>query len=185
MVGSRIALGIILFLVLISSSMLAAGSAQSQNECNPLQGVEVCIESVELSSNLVENDEDLTMTVAVKNYGEETGEGYLLLGVEQPTGERDFGSTREVELIEPGEQREITYAGPVNNGERLGTHQLNFMLFDSSQQHLFDATGYYETLTIRESNSGSNFLSWLQGLHYSIKILGAIIPVLLLILGRK
>lgn len=185
MAGPRIGLGIILLLVLISSSTLAAGAAQSQNECNPIQEVEICIESVELSSNVVETDEDLTITVVVKNYGEETGGGYLLFGIEQPTGERNFGSPRTIELVEPGEQREITYAGPVRNGGRLGTHQLNLMLFDTSQQHLFDATGYYETLTIRESDNGFNLLSWLKGLHYTIQIGMFVIPILLVAMGRK
>lgn len=173
-------------IILLSLNPLSVGAVtQSQPDCNPFKSIEICIKDVTFSETSIEDGESLTVTVTVQNVGNETGDAVLIVGTEQPNGEYTFGSPRKIEHVEPGEVQEVPFTGPVKNQGPLGKHRLNFMLFDDSQQHLYDATGYYKTLIIEKKSFDINLIEWLQGLHYTIQITLGIFALLAAFLGGK
>jgi hypothetical protein len=170
-----------LFLVL-SATLPAAAATQSEVRCDPIQEAEICIEEVSLSDSTVDAGSTIEISLTVRNVGDETGDTTILIGVHQPEGGYDYLRADEIHNIEPGKSQSVSLPILLQKGEPVGVHEVNIMLFDSSQQHLYDATGYYQKVVVEEDSF--NLLQWLQGLHYSVQILIGLGTLAVLIFGK-
>lgn len=168
-------------LLLVLSISPAVVGAQSETKCSPIQGVEICIENVSLSDSTVTNEDSLKLTIELVNEGNETGDAVIILGTHQPEGEYTYDVLKEVHNLRPGETKELSLTLPVQNDGYPGVHEMNFMIFDTGQEHLYDATGYSTTLVIEEDSI--DLIKWLRGLHYTIQIGVVAGPLLLTFIG--
>lgn len=171
----------VLALLLILSVSPAIAGAQSDAQCDPVQGVEICINNVSLSETTVTDGSSVTLNIQLVNAGNETGDAVILMGTHQPEGGYTYGVLKEVHNLKPGETKDLSLTLPVQNDGPSGVHEVNFMIFDPGQEHLYDATGYSTTLVIEENSV--NLIQWLKGLHYTIQISIVVVPLLLGFLG--
>ncbi len=58
------------------------------------------------------------------------------------------------------------------------------MLFDKPQQHLYDATGYYNSLIIKKQDHSIHILQWLKGGSYTIDIAVGLLTIFAFIGGK-
>ena len=167
---------VLALLLIISISPVVVG-AQSEAQCDPIQEVEICIEDVSLSQTTTTDGDSLTLNIHLVNVGNVTGDAVVLMGTHQPEGGYTYGILTEVHNLKHGETKDLSLTLPVQNDGPPGVHEVNYMIFDPGQEHLYDATGYSTTLVIEEESI--NLIQWLKGLHYTIQIALVVGPVLL------
>lgn len=137
-------------LILLSSFAVVSVSAQTELRCNSVQDTEVCIEEMSLSKTTVNPGEKLTIDVTLRNVGNETADATILLGIKQPEGGFDYYRAEEVRNLEADQQQTISIPVRMEKGEPVGVHEVNVMVFDDSQEHLYDASGYYQKIIVEK-----------------------------------
>lgn len=171
---------LIMSLFLVSAISSLAG-AQAEIQCNPIENVEICIKEVNVSDTTVYPGERTKITLTARNVGNETGDAVVLLGIHQPEGGYDYYKIEEIHNLKPGEAQMLTI--PLPWGEPAGVHELNFMLFDQSQQHLYDATGYYQKVVVEKKPF--DLVGWFVGLGTVAQAALAIIALLIFVLTGR
>ena len=169
-------------LLIFALTFPAVGTAQSQVQCSPIQDTEICINDVSLSESTVSDGDSITINIEVINVGDETGDAAILMGTHQPEGGHTYSLLKEVNNIKSGEIKPLSLTLPVENNGPTGVHELNFMIFDTSQEHLYDATGYSTTLIINEDSI--DVVRWLKGAHYTVQIGIVVVPIIVAVVGR-
>jgi len=175
----RVLLALLLIFALASP---AIASAQPQVQCNSIQDTEICINDISLSESTVTNGDSIRVNIELTNYGNNTGDAVILMGTHQPEGGHTYSLLKEVDNLEPREDKPLSLTLPVENNGPAGVHEMNFMVFDTSQEHLYDATGYSTTLIINEDSI--NIVRWLKGAHYTIQIGIVVVPIIVAVVGR-
>jgi uncharacterized membrane protein len=173
----------ILLVFLMVSIFPATSVAQSEIECNPIQGTEICIQNVSLSKTTVDAGNRTRISITVQNAGNETGDAAVLLGVRQPSGQYDHYRVEEIHNLEPGSTQTVSI--PVPFGESTGVHELNVMMFDQAEQHLYDATGYYQKVTVESNRSSSDPIGWFINLGAVVQSILAIIALVVFVLTGR
>jgi len=174
--------GILVVIILLASvGISGASSVQSDIQCNSVQGTEICIEDASFSESTVVDGETITVTIELTNVGNQTGDAVIIMGTRQPEGGYTYGNLKEVHNLESGEEKTLSLTLPVENNGQTGVHHMNFLVFDTGQEHLYDATGYSTTIVIEEDSL--NLLKWLKGLHYTIQIGLVVVPIVLTLVG--
>lgn len=174
---------IILLLLFIVSFIPATTAAQSEAECNPIQETEICIQEVNLSKTTVEAGNRTEMSLSVQNTGNQTGDAVVLLGVRQPEGGYEYRRSEEIHNLESGGSQTVSI--PLSFSEPVGVHELNVMIFDQAEQHLYDSSGYYQKVTVEQGNSSFDPVGWFIGLGTIAQSTLAIISLILLALTGK
>lgn len=168
-------------ILLLATAPMAA--AQDELNCEAIQGTEICIESVDLSKNTVEEGNNAQLILAVKNIGNETGDAEVLLGIHQPAGHYTFQHAETISNVEPGESQPVTIPLRFYKDQPVGVHEINVMLFDDSQQHLYDASGYYHKVTVTKDSF--NPVQWFIGLGKIAHAALALIALGIFVVTRK
>jgi len=148
----------LLILALSVSVIPALSVAQSEAECNPIQETEICIQEVSLSKSTVDVGYRTVISLTVHNMGNQTGDAAVLLGIQQPEGGYEYYRVEEIHNLESGDTQTVSM--PVPFGEPAGVHELNLMVFDQPEQHLYDATGYYQKVTVENNQSSFDPVGW-------------------------
>lgn len=174
---------IIFLLILIIPFISATASAQPETECNPIQETEICIQEVSLSKTTVDVGNSTEITLKVQNAGNQTGDAAVLIGIRQPEGEYDHYRVEEIHNLEPGNTQTVTVGLPI--GGSVGVHELNVMVFDQPEQHLYDSSGYYQKITVEDDDRSFDPISWFNSLGTLAQSALAIITlVIFLLTGR-
>lgn len=174
--------GILMAIILLASiGTSGASSVQSDVQCNSVQGTEICIEDASFSEGTVVDGETVTVTIELANVGNQTGDAVIIMGTRQPEDGHTYGVLKEVHNLESGEEKTLSLTLPVENNGQTGVHHMNFFVFDSGQEHLYDATGYSTTIVIEEDSI--DFIKWLKGLHYTFQIGLVVVPAVLALAG--
>lgn len=167
----------ILLLILVVSVTPVVSSAQSEVDCNPIQGTEICIQEVELSKTTVDAGNRTEISLTVHNAGNRTGDAAILIGIRQPGGGYDHYRVEEIHNLEAGDSQTVMIPLPFTTP--AGVHELNVMVFDQAEQHLYDGTGYYQKIIVEKNQSSVNPVSWFISLgsvaHAALAILALII----------
>ena len=174
---------VILFLLFIVSFIPATTAAQSEAECNPIQETEICIQEVNLSKTTVEAGNRTIMSLSVQNVGNQTGDAIVLLGIRQPEGGYEYHRAEEIHNLESDGTQTVSIPLPFD--DPVGVHELNVMVFDQSEQHLYDSSGYYQKVTVEQSNSSFDPVGWFNSLGTIAQSLLAIISLIGLALGVR
>mgnify|MGYP006273689055 CR=1 FL=1 len=148
----------LLILALSISVIPAVSVAQSEAECNPIQETEVCIQDVSLSKSTLDVGNRTKITLTVHNVGNQTGDAAVLLEIQQPEGGYEYNRVEEIHNLESGDTQTVSI--PIPFGEPTGVHELNLMVFDKPEQHLYDATGYYQKVTVENNQSSFDPVGW-------------------------
>lgn len=175
----------ILLALLVISVLPVTSGAKSDTGCNPIQETEICIEDVSISETSVEAGNRTDVSLTISNVGNQTGDATVLLGMRQPEGRYDYFKAEEVHNLEPGDTQTVSIPLRMQAGEPVGVHELNIMVFDDAEQHLYDATGYYQKITVEEGQGSFNLLSWIEKLGNVAKALLAIIALAIFVVYRK
>ena len=173
----------ILLLILSVWVIPTVSAAQSEVECNPIQETEICIQEVNLSKTTVDVGNRTEISLTVHNAGNRTGDTAILLGIRQPEGGYDHYRVEEVHNLGAGSTQTVSI--PLPFGEPAGVHELNVMVFDQSEQHLYDATGYYQKVTVEKSQSSFDPVGWFISLGSVAQAALAIIALAIFILTGK
>ena len=173
----------ILLLLLIVSFIPATTAAQSEAECNPIQETEICIQEVNLSKTTVEVGNRTELSLSVQNAGNQTGDAAVLLGIRQPEGGYDHYRVEEIHNLESGDTQTVTI--PLPFSEPVGVHELNVMIFDQVEQHLYDSSGYYQKVTVEQGDSSFNPVGWFISLGTIAQSALAIISLIIFVLTGK
>lgn len=173
--------GLILFLTLLVMS--GTGLGADGKECNPKSNTDFCIEDVSISDQQVTQGEEVVFTVTVENVGNETGDAVILLGIQQPEGGYTYAKAKTVHDLSSGETQEVDIPTTTENSGPAGPHDINVMLFDTPQQHLYDATGYYHTVVINEDSL--DVFKWIAGLNNFARALVAIAAIAGALVGKR
>ena len=173
----------ILFLFLAVSIFPAVSVAQSAVECNSIQETEICIQEISLSKTTVDVGNRTKITLTVHNAGNRTGDAAVLLGIRQPEEGYDHYRIEEVHNLEPGSTQTVSI--PLPFGEPAGVHELNVMVFDQAEQHLYDATGYYQKVTVEKNQSSFDPVGWFVSLGSVAQAALAIIALAIFVLTGK
>jgi hypothetical protein len=163
--------------------MPAITGAQSETGCNPIQETEICIQEFSLSKTTVDAGNRTEITLKVQNAGSQIGDAVVLLGIQQPEGSYDHRRVEEIHNLESGDIQTVSV--PLQVSEPVGVHELNVMLFDQSEQHLYDASGYYQKITVERSENSFDLVGWFKNLGRIAQSAIAIISLGAIVLGRK
>lgn len=173
----------ILLLLLAVLIFPAVSVAQSEVKCNPIQETEICIQEVSLSKTAVDVGNRTEISLMVQNAGKQTGDAAILLGIKQPEGGYDHYRVEEIHNLEPGSTQTVSI--PLPFGEPIGVHELNVMVFDQAEQHLYDATGYYQKVTVEKNQSSFDLVDWFVSLGTVAHAALAIIALAVFVLTGK
>lgn len=173
----------ILFLLIVISFIPATTAAQPATECNPIQETEICIQDISLSKTTVDVGNRTEITLTVQNAGNQTGDAAVLLGIRQPENGHDYYRVEEIHNLESGGTQTVSI--PLPFGEPVGVHELNVMVFDQAEQHLYDASGYYQKVTVEQSDSSFNPVGWFNSLGTIAQSALAIITLTLFLLTGR
>ena len=173
----------ILFLLLAVSVIPVLSTAQSEVDCNPIQETEICIQEATLSKTTVDVGNRTRISLTVHNAGNQTGDAAILLGIRQPEGGYDHYRVEEIHNLESGSTQTVSI--PLPFSEPTGVHELNLMVFDQAEQHLYDATGYYQKVTVEKNQSSFDPISWFISLGSVVQAVLAIIALAIFILTGK
>jgi hypothetical protein len=174
---------IVLFLLLVISFIPATTAAQSGTECNPIQETEICIQEVSLSKTTVDVGNRTEIILKVQNIGNQTGDAAILLGIRQPEGGYDYNRVEEIHNLESGGTQTVSI--PLPFSEPVGVHELNVMIFDQAEQHLYDSSGYYQKVTVEQGDSSFDPVGWFISLGTIAQSTLAIISLVFFVLTGK
>ncbi len=175
----------LLVALLAFSIVVPAVSAQSEPQCNPIQETEICIQNVQLSNTTATPGDKIQIQVTVHNSGNETGDAVILLGVHQPEGGYTYMRAEVIHNLAAGQTKTIPIPFGIRKGEPVGVHELNFMVMDESQQHLYDASGYYHKVVVEENKSSFDPVGWFISLGSVAQAALAISAFVIFILTGK
>lgn len=149
--------------------------AEEQEECNPLGGVDICIQDVDVSDDSIEEDETTEITIELENVGDITGTARIIIGVQRENQQQYhyIGS----EEVSAGDT--VTVTDPVR-AESAGLPEINVLVMNTDESHLYDATGYDTVVTVNESTR-----DWRGSLTTTHLVVGTIASVLTIILFWK
>lgn len=170
------------FLLIVTVSS-ASGLGLAKPQCNPNQGVEICIKDVVISKDTANPGDIIDIKITVGNVGNETGDAVILLGINQPQGGFDYAKAEEIHDLGAGKTRTIPVPFRIEEGEPVGVHELNIMLFDRPQQHLYDATGYYQKVVVEKEPFKP--VEWFKRLGIVARAILAIIALFILFLTGR
>jgi hypothetical protein len=173
----------ILCFLLAVSVVPAVSAAQSEVRCNSIQETEICIQEVSLSKTTVDIGNRTDISLTVYNAGNQTGDATVLLGIRQPEGGYDHYRVEEIHNLESESSQTVSI--PLPFGEPTGVHELNIMVFDQAEQHLYDATGYYQKVTVEKKQTSIDLIDWFISLGYVAQAALAIIALFMFVLTGK
>jgi hypothetical protein len=176
---------LLLILILIVSVFVVPVStvAQSETECDPIQETEICIQEVSLSKTTVNVGNNTNIHLTIRNVGSSTGDAAILLGIRQPEGGYDHYRVEEVHNLESGQEQTVSMTVPF--GEPAGIHELNIMVFDQAEQHLYDSTGYYHKVSVESKQSSFDIVGWFVSLGNVAYAALAIIALLIFLFSGR
>jgi len=174
---------VIFFLILGASVVPAMAAAQTEVECNSIQETEICIQEATVSKDTVKVGNRTEISLTVHNAGNRTGDAAILLGIRQPEGGYDHYRVEEVHNLESSDTQTVSVQVPF--GEPAGIHELNVMVFDQPEQHLYDATGYYQKVTVEQNQSSIDPVGWFISLGSVAKAALAIIALTIFVLTGR
>ncbi|MGM0590774.1 MAG: hypothetical protein ACQETI_03940 [Halobacteriota archaeon] len=174
---------VLVFSLFVPAVITGISTGAEPTTCNPKSGVDFCVLNVDSSKNQVEQGETAILTVTIRNVGNETGDVLILLGIEQPEGGYTYWKAADVHDVPPGTSKEIDLPTRMRENGEPGPHYYNIMLLDPPQQHLYDATGYYQTIIA--TNDSLDVFKWVAGLNNFARALIAIGVIVGALLGKK
>lgn len=176
---------LVVVVILLSIGTAPLTSAQEDVSCDPIQDVEICITEFTTPETLTEG-ETAQLSLRVQNVGNETGDTAVILSVKQPEGGFTYYLAEEINNLESGESKEVSLPIRFNADEPIGLHEVNVMLLDNSQEHLYDSTGFYNKIIVEENTDNNiDLVGWFKGLGELAWAALAIIAVLIfLFTGR-
>ena len=171
-------------LVVVSVSVVPTVSvAQPEVHCDPIQETEICIQDSSLSKTTIDAGNYTQLTLTVRNVGNQTGDAAVLVGIRQPDGRYDHYRVEEIDNLEANDTQSVSI--PIPFGEPAGVHELNVMVFDQAEQHLYDSTGYYQKIIVEQSSSSIDPVGWFISLGNVAKAALMIIALaVFLVTGR-
>jgi hypothetical protein len=169
--------------VLLLPVLMGGIVAGVESSCNPKSGIDFCVVDVDSSKNQVEQGEAAILKVTVRNVGNETSDVSILLGIKQPEGGHTLHKTTDIHDLPPGATKEVDVPVRMLEGGSPGPHKYNIMLFDPPQQHLYDATGYYQTII--STNDSLDILKLIKGLNNFASALIAIAAIVGALVGKR
>jgi len=174
---------VLTLILVVSIAIPSVAGAQSQPDCNSLQESEICIVSVDISDRELTQGGSVTLNIELKQVGNQTGDAVIVMGTRQPSGGYTYGLLKKVGNVESGSTKTLKLTLPVESKGKPGVHALNFMVFDESQTHMYDSTGYTNTIVIEEDSL--NLLRWFNGLGSVTKSVFYTLSILSLLYGGK
>lgn len=135
----RRAVGIFLLTFLIigaGSVAFAGGGAGQSTQCQPINDRHLCIDDVTVGDERLVLGEQTEFSVTVRNEGNSSATGRLLLDTASPGNETNTYEVGDLTLS-PGESRTVSRT---INASTPGTHGIRLWLIDPSTQHLFDTS---------------------------------------------
>lgn len=162
----RVIISICVIVVLVGGS----ASVVSATGCEGYEEAEICINSVDVPTSTIHEGEILDGTVVIENHGNSSGSFSLLVAIDRPEDQTSIYAIEEGTLS-PGEIREVPMLLKAEDGQ-LGERRINVMVKSSNGLHLYDATGYSNTVTILEDQlSLEDISNVLQSVHSLVVLL--------------
>lgn len=142
--------GLLLLVALCLSLIVVPVSGQDEVSCDAYQGAEICFTNTSVSESVVDRGGTVKLKFTARNVGNATEDAIVLVGVKQPEGGFTYRQVETLNSVEPGEEITSSVRASFEDGS-TGVHELNFILLDGPQEHMFDSTGYYSKLIVEEA----------------------------------
>lgn len=152
-------LTILLFFAIFSSSVSAV---QSEVDCNAIQETKICIKQVSVSNTTPEVGTQVEISLIVHNSGNQMGDAVVLLGIRQPAGEYTYHRVEEIHNLRPNDTQDATIILKMERPP--GVHELNVMVFDEAEEHLYESTGYYQKISVTSKSNNFDLINWFLNL---------------------
>jgi len=143
--------GLLLLAVLCLSLVIVPVSGQDEVSCDAYQGAEICFINTSISESAVDRGGTVKLKFTARNVGNTTEDAIVLIGVKQPDGGYTYNQVETLNSVEPGQEITSSVRASFEDGT-TGVHELNFVLLDGPQEHMFDSTGYYTKLTVEDGD---------------------------------
>lgn len=114
----------------------AAVAVTAQEQCQPVEDRQVCIQSLSLSDDTLVAGQRGTITATVENVGSAPASAAVILVVVGPDNATNIAQIGQLTL-EPGETTEVSQ--PLD-GNTTGTHGLQVQLVDGDTRERYDTT---------------------------------------------
>lgn len=122
--------------VLALLAVAPVGPAAAQEDCRAVEGRQVCVQDVSLSSSVLVDGEQGEITTTIENVGNETASPSVMLSVAQSANETGIYEIGQP-VLEPGES--TTLSQPLN-ATTNGTHAFQIQLLDPGTRVRFDTS---------------------------------------------
>ena len=169
----RIVVVTLAIILLFSMSSILPVNAERTEECGPLGGVDICIQDMDASDRSIEEGETTEVIVELENIGDTTGTARVILGVQRESqqmyhhvGSKEVSAGDSVILTEP------------LRAETPGLPQINVLVMNTDESHLYDATGYDTTITVSESSR--DWQGSLTTTHLVVGIIASLLSIAVL-----
>jgi hypothetical protein len=137
--------------------LLSTGSVTAlESECNPLGETDFCIEKVTIADDEIQKGENTVLNVEIVNVGSEVSNVRVLYSAYDEDS-HVYGKLDDIKKIEEGES--INYTTQFK-GETLGLKELNVMLLNERETHLYDSTGFENSVLVSQQSESNGLLSF-------------------------
>ncbi|WP_142858278.1 cytochrome c family protein [Salinigranum halophilum] len=144
----RIAILSVVALALFSGISVSPALAQDSLSCNAQENSEICITEFNITQNVIKRGSNVEGVLEVKNIGNATGEAVILVATDRPDAMTKYQEYKQFSL-DAGQTREIPLAFTTGESS-LGEHRVNVLVLDEDSNHLYDATGYSQSVIIKK-----------------------------------
>ena len=137
--------------------LLSTGSVTAlESKCNPLGETDFCIEKVTISDDEIQKGETTVLEVEIVNVGSEVSDVRALYSAHDEDS-HVYGRLDDIKKIEAGESTNYTTQ---LEGETLGLKEINVMLLNERETHLYDSTGFENSVLVYEQSESNGLLSF-------------------------
>jgi hypothetical protein len=175
---------IVLCLILTLTITPTTGLAQDATSCDGQNNAEICITEFSISENIVQRGERVNGVLHIENMGTATGEATIVIAITQPDSPPNYYQIRRVSL-DAEQSKEIPIPFTTEDST-LGEHQVNLLVLDEDENHLYDATGYSRAVVIQEDPlTLGEIAEFIRTSRAAIVIIGALISAIAFLAGRR
>ena len=133
-----------------------------------------CIDDVSIDTEGLEVGDTTVIEVTITNVGNETSNARIIQGLNHPEG-LDYAKIEDVNNVKSGESVTVSSSAEIIS---TGYREINIMLFNERETHLFDSTGYeYSYQASADDSTKEGFISSLSAVHFIMTGFAAAITI--------
>lgn len=165
---------------LIGLSLSTGSVTALESKCNPLGETDFCIEEVTITDDEIQKGETTVLEVEIVNVGSEVSDVRALYSAHDQDS-HVYGRLDDIKKIEAGEKTNYTTR---LEGETLGLKEINVMLLNERETHLYDSTGFENSILVSEQSESNGFLSVFSTIESVIAVVAGLITIGVFLIRR-